>query len=108
MQEALMLFDSICNSQWFTKTSIVSRTFPMFKSGLTADNILEICLLASQILFLNKDDIFRQKIMNPKSQIAQYFPNFDGQPLDYEGGREFFRKQFTRLNRSSTKEVYTQ
>jgi hypothetical protein len=46
--------------------------------------------------------------MNPKSQIAQYFPNFDGQPLDYEGGREFFRKQFTRLNRSSTKEVYTQ
>ncbi|KAG7553586.1 hypothetical protein FFLO_03018 [Filobasidium floriforme] len=81
MQEALMLFDSICNSQWFTKTSI--------------------------ILFLNKDDIFRQKIMNPKSQIAQYFPNFDGQPLDYEGGREFFRKQFTRLNRSSTKEVYT-
>lgn len=26
MQEALMLFDSICNSQWFTKTSIVSGT----------------------------------------------------------------------------------
>lgn len=24
MQEALMLFDSICNSQWFTKTSTVS------------------------------------------------------------------------------------
>lgn len=28
MQEALMLFDSICNSQWFTKTSMVSSPGP--------------------------------------------------------------------------------
>lgn len=45
MQEALMLFDSICNSQWFTKTSIVSRTSLVDKSGLLADKILEICFL---------------------------------------------------------------
>jgi hypothetical protein len=25
MHEALMLFDSICNSQWFVKTSMVSQ-----------------------------------------------------------------------------------
>jgi hypothetical protein len=28
MQEALTLFDSICNSRWFIKTSIVSASFP--------------------------------------------------------------------------------
>jgi len=28
MQEALTLFDSICNSRWFVKTSIVSAPLP--------------------------------------------------------------------------------
>lgn len=81
MQEALMLFDSICNSQWFTRTSI--------------------------ILFLNKDDIFRQKIKSPRSQIIDFFPEFHGPQFDYEAGKQFFKKKFVSLNRSSTKEVYT-
>ena len=29
MQEALTLFDSICNSRWFVKTSIVRRFLPL-------------------------------------------------------------------------------
>ncbi|CAG8472407.1 4337_t:CDS:10 [Funneliformis caledonium] len=48
MQEALMLFDSICNSQWFVNTSM--------------------------ILFLNKIDIFREKIKN--SSVKKYFPDY--------------------------------
>ncbi|CAG8542628.1 1240_t:CDS:2 [Diversispora eburnea] len=48
MQEALMLFDSICNSQWFVNTSM--------------------------ILFLNKIDIFREKIK--VSSIRKYFPDY--------------------------------
>ncbi|KAL7409655.1 guanine nucleotide binding protein, alpha subunit [Mrakia frigida] len=79
MQEALMLFDSICNSQWFTKTSI--------------------------ILFLNKDDIFREKLKT-HSQIEQYFSDYKGPPGDYLQGREFFQKKFQRLNRLTSKEVY--
>ncbi|KAJ9092471.1 hypothetical protein QFC20_007358 [Naganishia adeliensis] len=83
MHEALMLFDSICNSQWFLKTNM--------------------------ILFLNKDDVFRAQLENPNSQIADYFPDYDGPsgPAGYEAGREFFKKQFAGLNRSMAKEVYT-
>lgn len=50
MEEALVLFDSICNSRWFTKTSI--------------------------ILFLNKIDRFREKL--PLSPLKDYFPDFEG------------------------------
>ena len=50
MLEALMLFDSICNSTWFTKTSM--------------------------ILFLNKIDIFKEKIKD--SPIKKYFPDYKG------------------------------
>jgi guanine nucleotide-binding protein G(i) subunit alpha len=50
MQEALTLFDSICNSRWFVKTSI--------------------------ILFLNKIDRFREKL--PVSPMRNYFPDYEG------------------------------
>lgn len=48
MQEALTLFDSICNSRWFVKTSI--------------------------ILFLNKIDRFAEKL--PVSPLSDYFSDF--------------------------------
>ena len=50
MQEALTLFDSICNSRWFIKTSI--------------------------ILFLNKIDRFKEKL--PVSPMKNYFPDYEG------------------------------
>ncbi|GHJ90044.1 hypothetical protein NliqN6_6446 [Naganishia liquefaciens] len=61
------------------------------------------------ILFLNKDDVFRQQLEDPNSQIADYFPDFNGPtgPAGYEAGREYFKAQFVGLNRSSSKEVYT-
>jgi hypothetical protein len=48
MQEALTLFDSICNSRWFVKTSI--------------------------ILFLNKIDLFAEKL--PRSPLVRFFSFF--------------------------------
>ena len=50
MQEALTLFDSICNSRWFIKTSI--------------------------ILFLNKIDIFKEKLS--KHPLRESFSDFEG------------------------------
>ena len=50
LQEALTLFDSICNSAWFIKTSIV--------------------------LLLNKIDRFREKIL--LSRLGAYFPEYEG------------------------------
>lgn len=50
MQESLKLFDSICNNKWFTDTSI--------------------------ILFLNKKDLFEEKIR--KSPLTICFPEYTG------------------------------
>jgi len=50
MQESLKLFDSICNNKWFTDTSI--------------------------ILFLNKKDLFEEKIK--KSSLTVCFPEYTG------------------------------
>lgn len=78
MQEALTLFDSICNSKWFVKTSI--------------------------ILFLNKIDIFKEKL--PVSPLNKYFPEFDGGD-NYDKACDFFKKKFEALNQSDVKQVYT-
>ncbi|GAA6060353.1 hypothetical protein JCM10212_004537 [Sporobolomyces blumeae] len=79
MQEALMLFDSICNSQWFVRTSI--------------------------ILFLNKEDVLKERIL--VSPIRAHFPDYRGEDSDYLAARDFFKNKFMKLNRSTTKEVYS-
>ncbi|KAF8467287.1 guanine nucleotide binding protein, alpha subunit [Kalaharituber pfeilii] len=78
MQEALMLFESICNSQWFLQTSI--------------------------ILFLNKEDLFRKKL--PFSPVRKYFPDYTGDPKSFKQASEFFQGNFRRLNRNPTKDIY--
>ncbi|KAG1465742.1 hypothetical protein G6F56_004826 [Rhizopus delemar] len=79
MQEALTLFDSICNSRWFDKTSI--------------------------ILFLNKTDLFKQKL--PKRSLRDYFSDYSGNLEDFEAACVFFRQMFESLNCSENKQVYT-
>ncbi|KAK9703322.1 guanine nucleotide-binding protein subunit alpha [Basidiobolus ranarum] len=77
MQESLTLFDSICNSRWFVKTSI--------------------------ILFLNKIDLFREKL--PLSPINKIFPDYDG-PLTYESSCNYIMERFVSLNQTDTKQLY--
>lgn len=57
MMESMKLFDSICNNKWFTDTSI--------------------------ILFLNKKDLFEEKIK--KSALTLCFPEFAGKSLLLNG-----------------------
>ncbi|EPS45157.1 hypothetical protein H072_856 [Dactylellina haptotyla CBS 200.50] len=78
MQEALMLFESICNSQWFIRTSI--------------------------ILFMNKIDLFREKIST--SPVKKYFPDYTGDSDSYKQASEFFHDNFKRLNRNPAKDIY--
>jgi len=73
-----MLFESICNARWFVTSSM--------------------------ILFLNKVDLFKEKIL--VSPIRKHFPDYDGDATDYNAARSFFQKRFVRLNRSKSKEVY--
>ncbi|GJE90016.1 heterotrimeric G protein alpha subunit alpha [Phanerochaete sordida] len=78
MQEALTLFDSICNSRWFVKTSI--------------------------ILFLNKIDLFAEKL--PRSPLGDYFPDFQGGD-NYDAACQYLLNRFVSLNQSAaTKQIY--
>ncbi|KAI8372209.1 guanosine nucleotide binding protein alpha subunit [Blakeslea trispora] len=78
MHEGLMLFDTICNSTWFTHTSM--------------------------ILFLNKIDIFKQKIL--VSPLSQWFPDFEGDNTSFEQTSEYFKNRFQSLNHNQPKCIY--
>ena len=87
-----MVFEQICNSRWFTHTSM--------------------------ILFLNKIDLFQEKLRY--SSLTAYFPDFKGSTFltsdltqylgdekNYLEASRYFQRKFIRLNRSAEKEVYT-
>jgi guanine nucleotide-binding protein G(i) subunit alpha len=95
MQEALTLFDSICNSRWFVKTSIVCILFRCLEAQ--SHHIL-------QILFLNKIDLFAEKL--PRSPLGDYFPDYAG-GSDYNSACEYLLQRFVSLNQSAaTKQIY--
>lgn len=81
MQESLQLFDSICNTKWFVKTSI--------------------------ILFLNKKDLFKEKIEKAESPLSICFPEYTGSN-EYNEAAEYVKMKFEAMNQSPTgKTVYT-
>ena len=75
-----MLFESIANSKYFEKSAL--------------------------ILFLNKIDLFREKVLSGTSPIANHFPDFTADPYDVDAGAEFFSRKFRNLVRDPGKEVY--
>jgi hypothetical protein len=77
MQEALMLFESISNSRWFTRTGLV--------------------------LFLNKMDLFKTKLET--SPISEYFPDYEGDCSNPDVACKFFQSKFLRLNRNPKKVI---
>jgi guanine nucleotide-binding protein subunit alpha, other len=77
MQEALILFESMCNSHWFTKTAL--------------------------ILFLNKMDLFKRKLES--SPISRYFPEYDGECTNVDAASRFFQSKFLALNRNPKKVI---
>ncbi|KAH8919550.1 guanine nucleotide binding protein, alpha subunit [Atractiella rhizophila] len=77
MQESLVLFDSICNSRWFVRTSI--------------------------ILFLNKIDLFKEKLQ--RSPIEPFFPDYQG-GNNLQAACDYFSGRFVSLNQSPSKQVY--
>ncbi|KAI8885506.1 guanine nucleotide-binding protein alpha-1 subunit [Backusella circina FSU 941] len=78
MEEALALFDSICNSVWFKNTSM--------------------------ILFLNKIDIFKDKLT--RFPLHESIPEYNG-PNTYEAASEYIMERFLGLNKSKEKQIYT-
>ncbi|KAM3084943.1 Guanine nucleotide-binding protein alpha-2 subunit [Clarireedia jacksonii] len=71
MMESLVLFDSVVNSRWFMRTSI--------------------------ILFLNKVDLFKQKLT--RSPLANYFPDYSG-GNDLNRAAKYLLWRFNQVNRA--------
>ena len=80
MREAFGLFEAIANSRWFERSAM--------------------------ILFLNKIDLFREKIETGAAPIVNHFPEFMGEPTDVRAGQEFFAFKFKELVRQPGKETY--
>ena len=77
MHESITLFDEICNCQWFGDTSV--------------------------ILFLNKRDLFEEKIKRVDMKCC--FDDYSG-GCNYEQGIEYLKNKFVALNRSKSKVIY--
>lgn len=72
LEEALILFESISNSRWFLKTSIVRRV-PHHVASSRPSSRSFLPSLPSQILFLNKIDLFQSKLKTVP--LNRYFPD---------------------------------
>jgi len=77
MIESMRLFESICNSRWFINTSM--------------------------ILFLNKKDLFADKINRISIRVA--FPEYKG-PQTYDDSVRFIEDKFEGLNANPEKTIY--
>lgn len=73
----MTLFESVANSRWFTKTSI--------------------------ILFLNKIDLFRAKLQS--SPLSSTFPEYKG-GANYDAACAFLLEKFVGLNKNPSKSIY--
>jgi hypothetical protein len=61
-------------------------------------------LITRQILFLNKIDLFSEKL--PRSPLGDYFPDYTG-GADYNAACEYLLQRFVSLNQSAaTKQIY--
>ncbi|KAI8334760.1 guanine nucleotide binding protein, alpha subunit [Chlamydoabsidia padenii] len=78
MHEALMLFNTICNSS-FVSTSM--------------------------ILLLNKIDVFKRKIQ--LSPVSHYFSDYNGSDDSLEQTKAYFKSRFQRLNRNPRRRIFT-
>ena len=72
MEESLNLFQAICTNKFFDKSSI--------------------------ILFLNKLDLFTEKINNTNHHLRLYFPQYNGPDHDVSAAKEFISGQFLARN----------
>ncbi|XP_074493934.1 guanine nucleotide-binding protein subunit alpha-14-like [Sebastes fasciatus] len=78
MEESKALFKTIITYPWFQRSSV--------------------------ILFLNKTDILKEKILH--SHVADYFPEFTGPQQDTAAAQEFILKMYQEQNPDKDKTMY--
>ncbi|KAI7790842.1 guanine nucleotide binding protein (G protein) alpha v1 [Triplophysa rosa] len=80
LQESLKLFLSICNNVFFRSTSM--------------------------ILFMNKIDLFQEKILHSGRHLRHYLPQFKGADCDVDAAARFIAAMFISLNATPSKLIY--
>ncbi|ETO36580.1 hypothetical protein RFI_00483 [Reticulomyxa filosa] len=65
---------------------------------------LDVFKNSHTILFLNKSDLFREKIK--KFRLSDYFDNYNGKEASFEDGVEFIKRQFLSTCNDQEKLVY--
>lgn len=80
LEESLTLFQAICNNKFFINTSM--------------------------ILFLNKVDLFREKVMYTKRHLRIYMPEYSGPDHNVEAAGAYIQGEFTSRNHNRKKMVY--
>ncbi|KAJ5115385.1 hypothetical protein NUU61_001144 [Penicillium alfredii] len=78
MHEAMMLFESLVNGEWFKRKPI--------------------------ILFLNKIDLFKAKLAI--SPVSKHFPDYSGSNSDFDAAARYFAERFRGINRIPDREIY--
>jgi len=83
LEEALQLFEEICNSRWFTNIPIM--------------------------LFLNKKDLFEKKFLEQKVPLnaSGLFPDAPDQNTDVKDAIDWMTQQFLKKKKLASKDVYT-
>jgi len=77
MHESIKLFGEVINNKWFSNTPIM--------------------------LFLNKKDLFAQKIPNVDLRVC--FPEYSGGPA-FEKAAEYIEHQYTKQNKNPKRQIY--
>ncbi|XP_004066212.3 guanine nucleotide-binding protein G(o) subunit alpha [Oryzias latipes] len=80
LQESMNLFSSICNSLFFCSTSMV--------------------------LFMNKIDLFQDKILHSGRHLRFYWPQFKGADRDVDSAARFITARFLSLNKTPSRLIY--
>ncbi|CAB3396568.1 unnamed protein product [Caenorhabditis bovis] len=80
MQESLQLFKQVINNRYFLNTSV--------------------------ILFLNKKDLFEEKIMVKKRSLRIAFESYNGPDENYEAAVSYIEKRYNAVNENAEKNLY--
>ena len=80
MEESLNLFQAICVNKFFNDSSIV--------------------------LFLNKHDLFTEKINSTNHHLRLYFPQYNGPDHDVSAAKEYIKERFLACNSNKEKMIY--
>ncbi|XP_068448464.1 guanine nucleotide binding protein (G protein) alpha v1 isoform X2 [Clinocottus analis] len=80
LQESMKLFSTICNNVFFRNTSM--------------------------ILFMNKIDLFQDKILHSGRHLRFYLPQFKGADCDVDSSARFISATFVSLNTTPSKLIY--